>query len=253
MHRLLVRIVATYMFLGTAMAYAQPSLTQLQTELISAWVVTLDGEDRTRTLKISGVEQKDAGIFPLNAVYGWSDGNQSAVRAEINQTGQERTLLITTQPGSKITATQKPDGTFVGTFVYPDGTKTKPVRLERVSADQLRAKVEASLKGPAIVKPAADVPPQCAAYSGRWTGTWGYGTGQTWLSVVGVDANCVAKFAYLSHSRSPTGFATAEIKNGDLSIPCGSGTCTFEIHGDEIWGRYSGPEGTNSVVKKKML
>ncbi len=27
---------------------------------------------------------------------------------------------------------------------------------------------------------------------------------------------------------------------------------TFEVHGDEIWGRYSGPEGTNSVVKKKI-
>lgn len=234
--------------------YAQVGLPQLKTELISAWLVTLEGEDRTRTLKILDVEQMDAGTFPLVAVYGWTDGNQSSIKAEIAQAGQERTLLLTTQPGSKIKATQAPDGAFVGTFIFPDGTRTKTVRLERASPDQLRAKVDSFLKGFEITKPAADVPLQCAAFSGRWTGTWraDWGNGDTdWLSVIEVNAKCVARLALRSDPRPPTRLTTSEIRNGELSIPCDKGTCAFQVHGDEIWGSYSGSNGKFQVVLKK--
>ena len=67
-----------------------------------------------------------------------------------------------------------------------------------------------------------------------------------------IDSNCMARYAYLFNSRPPTRLESAEIKKGELSVSCGNGTCTFEVHGDEIWGRYSGSEGTNSVVKKKI-
>jgi len=102
-----------------------------------------------------------------------------------------------------------------------------------------------------LTKPAADVPPQCAAFNGRWTGTWTNGD-QDWLSIVEVDAKCVAKFAYLSNPKVPTRFRVAEIKNAELSIQCGDGTCRFTVHGDEIWGNYSGPDGVGRVVKKKI-
>lgn len=252
MQGLLIRIAAVaFLLLSITAANAQPSLDHLRSELISAWLVTVDGENRTRTLKITGVEQRDGGVFPLDAVYGWTDGNQTAVRAEINQTGQERTLLLTTQLGSQISATQRSDGNFVGTFTATNG-QTKGLKLEKLSEGELLAAQSRLSAARAIQKPAADVPASCAAFSGKWTGTWGYNTGQTWLSILGVDANCVAKFTYLSHPRSSTRFETAEIKNGELSIPCGSGTCTFNVHGDEIWGGYSGPEGTNNVVKKRI-
>lgn len=249
MHRLLVRIiVGALILLGAVTAYAQPSLTQLKTELISAWLVTVDGEERTRTLKITGVEQKDPGIFPLEAAYGWTDGNQTPIRAEISQTGSERTLLITTQPGSKIAATQQSDGIFIGIFTSTSG-QTKGLRVERLSeAELLNAKSRLNAP-PAIEKPAANVPASCAPFIGGWTGDWGFG--QRWLWVVGIDVDCIAKYSYSPRTKD---FKRAEIGKGVLSFLCGTtgGTCFFEYHGDELWGRYSGPDGTNTSVFKKI-
>ncbi|MBK7014404.1 MAG: hypothetical protein IPH39_02240 [Sulfuritalea sp.] len=243
--------VAALMSFAAALAHAQASLAQLKAELVSAWVVTVDGEARKRLLRISGIEQGDNERFPLTATYGWIDGSKPSVRAEIVQSGKDRALNLTTGSSSKIVATQNAEGVFVGTFA-PTSGPVKPIRLVRISDDELPKILAEAQAGVPIVKPAESVPPACAAYSGRWTGTWGYGTGQTWLTVVEIDSNCMARFAYLFNSRPPTRFESAEIKKGELSVSCGNGTCTFEVHGDEIWGRYSGPEGTNSVVKKKI-
>lgn len=248
MHRLLVIIsVAAFMLLGAASAYAQPALTQLKTELISAWLVTIDGEERTRTLKVIGVDQKDSGIFHLETVYGWTDGNQTPVRAEINQTGQVRTLLLTTQPGSKIAATQKSDGNFVGTFTSTSG-QTKGIKIEKVSETELLSAKNRLNAPPAIEMPAANVPASCAPFIGGWTGDWG--NGQRWLWVIGIDVDCNAKYSYSPRTKE---FKRAEIGKGVLSFPCGTtgGTCFFEHHGDELWGRYSGPDGIVTSVFKK--
>ncbi|MCL4681768.1 MAG: hypothetical protein KJZ92_10870 [Rhodocyclaceae bacterium] len=251
MHGVLVKIaVAAFMSWGFAVAYAQPSLTQLKTELVSAWLVTVDGEERTRTLKITGVEQKDSAIFPLEAIYGWTDGNQTPVRAEISQTGQERMLLLTTQPGSKIAATQKPDGNFIGTFTSTSG-QTKGLKIERLSESEL-TKIKSQLNAavPAIDIPAASVPASCAAFIGGWTGAWP-GYDPNWLWVVAIDNECTAKYSWRPRSRN---FRSAKIEKGILSFPCSTsgGTCFFEHHGDELWGRYSGSDGTNTSVFKKV-
>lgn len=256
MHGLLIRITAVaFMFLGVSGANAQPSLTQLRSELISAWLVTVDGENRTRTLKITGVDQKDAGIFPLDAVYGWTDGNQTAVRAEINQTSQERTLLLTTQPGSKIAATQRSDGIFVGTFTSTSG-QSKGLKLEKLSEGELLAAQSRLSATMAIEKPAADVPAPCAAFSGHWTAKWSLGGYEAWLWVAKIDAKCSIKYAYLDHARPPKSLATAEIKDGTLSFICNrstGGTCVFERQGDDLAVSYSNPAGgTNSAVFKKI-
>lgn len=250
MHRVLVRVAAVaFMFLGFAMAYAQPSLAQLKTELVSAWLVTVDGEERTRTLKITGVDQKDSGIFPLEAVYGWTDGNQTPIRAEINQIGQERTLLLTTQPGSKIAATQKSDGNFVGTFTSTSG-QTRGLKIERLSESEL-TKIKSQLNAavPTIETPAANVPASCAAFLGGWTGAW-RGYDPNWLWVVAIDNECTSKYSWRPRSKN---FRVTKIENGVLSFPCGpsGGVCFFEHHGNELWGRYSGPDGTNTSVFKK--
>lgn len=251
MHRVLVRVAAvafTFICLGFAPAYAQPSLTQLKGDLVSAWLVTVDGEERTRTLKVTDVGQKDAGIFSLEAVYGWTDGNQTPVRAEIYQIGQERTLLLTTQPGSKIAATQKSDGNFVGTFTSTSG-QTKGIRIEKVSETELLSAKARLNAPPPIEKVAADVPASCAPYIGGWTGDWG--NGQRWFWVIGIDADCNARYSYSPRTKK---VKRAEIRKGAFPFPCGStgGTCIFEHHGDELWGRYSGPDGTATSVFKKI-
>jgi hypothetical protein len=249
MQRVLVQLVAaTLMSLGVVVAYAQPSLTQLKTELVSAWLVTVDGEERTRTLRITGVDQKDSGVFPLDAVYGWTDGSQTPVRAEINQFSQERTLLLTTQPGSKIAATQKSDGNFVGTFTSTSG-QTKGIRIEGVSeTDLLSAKARLNAS-PSIERLAANVPASCAPFLGGWTGDWG--NGQRWFWVTAIDADCNAKYSYSPRTKE---FKRATIQQGVFPFPCGStgGTCYFEHHGGELWGRYSGTDGEATSVFKKI-
>jgi hypothetical protein len=142
-------------------------------------------------------------------------------------------------------------------MTYTNG-KTMNVSIQKISESELQqivASARAARAKGIIVKPAADVPVACAAFSGEWTGTWGYGVGQQWLWVVGIDANCTAKFAYLSHARPPVGFATAEIKNGTLSFPCNrsAGTCNFKRRGDALDAWYSGaPEDRNNATFEKI-
>lgn len=244
----MVAIGLALMFLGTASAHAQSTLVQMRAELLSGWLVTVEGENRTRTLRILGVEQKDAGKFLLEAVYGWTDGNQTAVKAEINQTDLERKLFVTTQPGSKIAATQGPDGSFAGTFTSVNG-QVKGLMLDKLSGAELLKAATRINAAPAIEMPAGNVPVACAPFAGGWTGNWGFGQRSLW--VVGIDAECKAKYSYSPKTRE---FKVADIANGVLSFPCGAtgGTCYFENHGDDLWGRYSGLDGTNNSIFKKV-
>lgn len=242
MTRFLVRIAAAaFMLFGVALAYAQTPLTQLQAELVGSWLAKLDDQDTNRTLKILNVLQKSEGTFSLEANFGYSGKNLAEAKAEISQTTAERKLVLNTRSGARIVAIQTPDGSFVGKFEGNDGI-ARGVVLTKLSENELQAKVEAALKGPVIEKPAADVPAQCASFSGKWVGTWTLGSQDT-LWVVAVDANCQAKFAYGSTSK----FASASITNGTLSfgapLCARDGTCSFELHGNELWAKYSNPAG----------
>lgn len=106
----------------------------------------------------------------------------------------------------------------------------------------------------AITKPGSDVPSSCAAFSGRWTGTWGYGIGQQWLWVASVDAKCTAKIAYLANSDLPSSFQNVDIKDGALSIVCGGvDTCKFNVRGEELYAAAYGTAGANNnAVFKKV-
>lgn len=247
----LVRMAVAFAILCVETAYAQPTLTHLQSELISSWLVTVEGENRTRTLRIKEVAQKTADTFLLDAEYGWSDGRQTAVKAEVNQIAQERKLILTTQADSRIVAVQAPNGTFAGTFTLKNGA-TKAISIEKRSEDALRSVVNsASSAVPTIEKAAADVPASCASFLGGWSGNWP-NIGRVWLWVVAVDAKCVAKYSYGRSSTVPKDFKTAEIKEGVLTLPRPPGTSYFEIRGDEIFGRYSGSDGDNSATMQKV-
>lgn len=105
-----------------------------------------------------------------------------------------------------------------------------------------------------VVSPGPDVPASCAAFSGRWSGTWGYGIGQQWLWVASIDANCSARVAYLANSDVPSAFQTLEIKDGKLSLVCGGrDTCTFSAKGDELNAAAYGNSGANNTAVFKKL
>jgi len=243
-----------------ALALVLPSVSFGQTttntktgdDLIGSWLVSVEGEARNRTLRITGVTPTSEGSLTLEAVYGWTDGNQTAVSAEVTQAVQERKLFVTTQPGTKIVTRQGVDGKFSGTFTLKNGV-TKGVTISKASEEELQSKIAERI-ATLIKKPAADVPSECAAFSGRWTGKWGDGK-QYWLWIIEVSRDCVATFANLQHSRPPVTPVTGKIRGGVLSYICNSstgGSCEFRHSGGEISARYFDSSGGNdsSTFKK---
>jgi len=115
--------------------FTLPSSAQIQTPaelesgLAGAWLVTVAGEARTRLLKIAGATQKSDGTFILNAAYGYSDGKQSPIRAEITH---DQKLTFMTGADSLVVATRPVDDTFLGTITYKNG-KTIKVTIAKVS------------------------------------------------------------------------------------------------------------------------
>jgi len=255
--RIKIWIIAVLLLSCWQAANSQSTLPQLQADLVSSWLVKVDGEDRTRTLRINGVEQKAADTFDLDAVYGMTDERQTKVKAEVTQLGLDRKLTLTTQADSKIVTSQVPTGAFSGTIAYKNGA-TQGISIEKISEDDLKATVAAALSAvPTVEKPAVDVPASCAAFSGIWTGKWG--NTKTSLWVYAIDANCVAKVAYGTSARR---LASAKIENGVLSFSaplCArNGTCSFERHDDELYAAYSnivdawGIGRYTTVFKKKV-
>jgi hypothetical protein len=237
-------------------ARAQVSLDQVKGEVVSAWVVTVDGEMRKRLLRISGIEQKDSATFSLSATYGWIDAYKPPVKAELVQSGKERTLNFVTGSNSKIVATQNTDGVFVGTF-SPTSGPSKGIRLVKVSDDELSKVLADAQAAVAIAKPAENVPPACAAFSGKWSGMWSQGgIGQQWLWIMSIDNKCMAKIAYVSSNNPPTSFEMVEIKDGTLEWICNrstQGTCVMKRNGNDLWANYHNPSGgVNSAVFSKI-
>lgn len=235
-------------------AFAQAlTATQAQEQLVGAWLVTVSGESRTRTLRIIGATPNGSG-YSLDAVYGWTDGNQTPVRAEIVATAEKPQMLITTQPGSKIDTRQNANGAFVGTFTSVNGN-VKEITIEKSSEDML-AKAKQAMPSPTIIQPTDAVPAVCAAFIGRWKGAWpnnmtGRSGDPRWLWVTEIDEKCTAKFAYQYDPSAPRNLQSGEIKDGQLITPCTKGTCTFTSRGGDLWVDYKGSDGWNTTVFRK--
>lgn len=94
------------------------------------------------------------------------------------------------------------------------------------------------------------VPPQCAAFIGKWVGRWlNYGASDYVLWVKDVSPTCVATFVYYDAHSEPPKFRKGEIKNGKLSYLCDpgrQGTCTFDLWGESMYASYSAQFGGSS-------
>lgn len=233
---------------------AGSSLDEIRKDLLGSWIVAVDGEARTRTLVIKGVEPGQDGAWNLDAEYGWTDDSQTAVGAKLTIKAEGYRLDLTTQANSRISADLSGADRFGGTFT-PSSGKAKPATLERVSSEELGRRVAAltaSREKAVIKQPAADVPAACAAFVGRWVGTWP-GYGRTWLSVVEVGANCIARCNNRSVPALPDSFQTCEIKDGVLSRRKPEGMEYYLLRGDELWARFEPTFGpTNSTVFRRL-
>lgn len=252
----LFRIVFALLFvlLATISEAADTNIEKIQKDIVGSWIVDVDGETRSRTLNIKGTEPGQDGVWILDSTYGWTDGAQTAVSAKLVVKPGGYSLLLTTQANSRISAEYSSTGFFGGTFSWSSG-KVKAVKLERLSAEAISkraANLMTSRMRTAIKQPAADVPASCAGFVGSWTGNWPY-YGQTWLWVVEVNANCVAKYAHRSTSAFPVAFLTAEIKGGVLVAPDRQGNIdSFELHTDELWARHAESGRDNNTVFRKF-
>lgn len=234
---------------------------ELQAELVGPWLVTVEDsqgvDKRTRTLRINGVQERSGGVFTLDAAFGWTDGQQTPIQAEISQATQERKLVFTTNTDTRVVASQGADGKFVGTFTLKNGT-VRNATLAKASESELQSAKKSGLSPVSVIaKPAADVPKACATFFGSWKGTWSIGSyGEQWLRIVSVDAQCIVKFSYMGTDRVPRMYNTGQIKDGEFAFVCNSttgGTCVFQAKGEDLWGRYSNSSGgTNGGIFKKI-
>jgi hypothetical protein len=225
---------------------AHPDLQSIRSDVVSGWIVEVEGEARSRTLRISDVVPRSDGVWDLRAVYGWSDvKSQSIVRAELATRQDAYVMTIVTPVNSVITAHGGANGVLTGTIQFRSA-QVKPVRLVRVSDaefDRHRSERIARAANHGIVPPGPDVPPACAAFVGGWVGPWTTCTvvgAERWLWVVEVDAACTAKV-----STGPNGyrgpFTRGTIRNGVLLTPCDDGQdCKYERVGEKLWGSWQG-------------
>lgn len=118
-------------------AISQDLQSKIDSLIDSTWLVRVEGDVRTRTLRIQGAAVTERGGRKLQALYGWSDIGQSAVSAEINVADGAMTLLLTTQANSTLVAILQEPELFTGVFA-PAAGQRRSVRLERVRAESVQ-------------------------------------------------------------------------------------------------------------------
>lgn len=252
--------MASYCFGSTSFAQVK-SVEQLQINLVSAWLVFVKDEGRTRTLRIMGISPtpRSDGTHLLYADYGFTDERQTPIPAFISQAENRLTLNFTTQSNSEIVVTNTSDNLFEGTFTDRKG-EGKPVKIRKLTDSELQSKAASAkaLREGKLIPPAPDVPVSCGSFFGGWSGTWNSGAFNAQkLWVASVEPDCTVKYSYTTTDsvELPKSFKTTEIKDGVLSLPCGpgmSGTCSFTRKGEEVWRTYSGPGYPDSGVMKRI-
>jgi hypothetical protein len=246
---LFLALAITLSFAAPTWLRAQPSA---QADLRGVWLVTVEGERDTRTLVISEVAPTDAGAM-LAAKYGLTKSGRSAIEAKLTRTGESRQMVLITQAATLITATEQADGSFKGSFARKNGVVSDVV-ISRASDQPAGAAAPTDPSDPVPV--AADLPAECKAFHGAWSGTWSIGGGsEMFLRVVEVvrdGGKCSARFSFSSSKTPvPARFKTS-IDGNAMSFVCNrttGGTCIFKRVGDDLWASYSNSAGgTNSAT-----
>ena len=116
---------------GRALELNREQEAQGQVSLIGSWLVTVAGDPKTRTLIVSEEAPTPSGAL-LGVIYGMTHLGQSPISAKVLRVGDQRQLVLVTQAGATIAATEQSDGTFKGTFTYRNGV-VKEVSIVRIS------------------------------------------------------------------------------------------------------------------------
>ncbi|MFZ1627060.1 MAG: hypothetical protein WAT81_04625, partial [Candidatus Moraniibacteriota bacterium] len=128
------------------LAATNPVASQAQANnlVATSWLVTIDGETKTRTLQIASATPTSDGALLLEATYGLTSGGMYPAQAQMNQGSGQRQLTLVTAANSTIIATEQSDGSFRGTF-SPKHGGAKSVVISGLNSDlQIAAKTLAS-------------------------------------------------------------------------------------------------------------
>lgn len=110
----------------------------VQRRLVASWLVSVQGEPRTRTLNVRSIEPKGERIWALDATYGWTGGRLQAVKAEVSTVPGGYRLQIVTPADSTITVESADSKGFEGTFT-PKSSKSRRVSIALATADTPRS------------------------------------------------------------------------------------------------------------------
>lgn len=212
--------------------------------------MTVEGEAYARTLRITAVSEPVGGKARVSAVYGWYGSELSAVRVELSKAGDVRRLRFVSQLKSEIDVGEAIDGSFQGVFRTPTG-ESKAMQMHRMAPGVDQASVARQLY---IVKPGADVPGDCAGFSGLWHGQWAFNKREEfWLWVLEVDARCRAKIAYQTAMTRPRTFEILDATGGAGVMPVPKGTLAFKLVGEELrlnWSSQTTPLNNGAALRR---
>lgn len=143
---------------SVGLAWAQDNdeaarLAQVESQMLSSWWIKVDGEAGQRIMRVTRIGQRGDGNFALDLNYGILGGGQGALKGALIRQGttpapkpgewlgaKTYKLEFTTGAGTVISADSGDPGVFVGTFATKSGS-AKPIRLERVSEEEIQARV----------------------------------------------------------------------------------------------------------------
>jgi hypothetical protein len=142
--------------LAAAIASGQAITTldasQLESELVAPWLLSVNGEPQKRSLQIASVREVDSGVYRLEATYGLVDARRGRIQLE-SKTSPAGLVLRFSTPMARFEATRQTDGSFAGTITYNNGV-SKPMQIRKVASD--------SMAGPASQEQTVASKPQAA-------------------------------------------------------------------------------------------
>lgn len=239
------RRVALGLLLAATTARAVPAADGL----VASWAVHIDGDDTQRTLRIVGIEPAELGAARVFALLGPRGQRLGPVAVELGEDHAVTTMRLTTATGARFDMRRSHDGAFVGQVTAASGA-VRPVRFSRMGPGEDTGTAGAHY----IVRPGADVPADCAGYSGLWQGDWVYGArGRAWIWVLEVDADCQAKVAMLRELKRPAGFRVVQIRAGVAELPNANGSDVFRLVGGElraVASRHHDNTNNNALFKR---
>ena len=125
-------MIAAFVLLAVSAAHAQQSAMPAPAAdadwIKGEWVVSVSGEETTRTLDVANVQATAGSAYALDASYGVAGTRLQAIVAELHRVDGKWAIGFTTPIGAAIAAQSTDEKAFSGTITYKNGI-SKPLTM----------------------------------------------------------------------------------------------------------------------------